>query len=125
MRNSLLSLVFVGAASVALGSIAETVSFESKAGSVTREADRFIYEHREGTNGHFSVSFNFPDWETDTWVFLPACAYNGNRDAQRVLCLKYPPTCSEKCRGKEPVCERTQYPALNPDGSGQPEFGDF
>ena len=66
-----------------------------------------------------TVTFDFPQWETNTWVFLPACAYNGNRDFTGIEANGYPPGQSELGRGLEPRREiRDAIPRLNPDGSG-------
>ena len=37
----------------------------------------------------FSLSVEFPDWEDDAYVFLPACAYDGNKF--EMVKIKYPP----------------------------------
>lgn len=69
-----------------------------------------------------TVRFDFPQWETNTWVFLPACAYNGNRDFAGVKAEAYPPGPSAAGRGLEPRREiRETIPKLNPDGTGEIE----
>lgn len=65
-----------------------------------------------------SLVWKFSDWPDDSWVFLPACAYNGNRDA---ICRpdwtrsRQPEGAG---RGLHPVRQSMPVPALNPDGSG-------
>ena len=70
-------------------------------------------------NAFAEMTFSFPDWEKDTYVFLPACAYNGNRFAQ--VEASYPPIYAESqiCKNTSPVT--TKIPALHPDGSGRIE----
>lgn len=65
-----------------------------------------------------SLTWRFPEWEDDAWVFLPACAYNGNRDAIRREQKGYPPRPEEDGFGLEPVRTASMVPALEPDGSG-------
>ena len=65
----------------------------------------------------FSLTVDFPEWEEDAYVFLPACAYNGNRFKRRKTA--YPPEYTiEEC-GVNPEPLITDVPALNPDGSGK------
>ena len=69
-----------------------------------------------------TVVFDFPQWETNTWVFLPACAYNGNRDFVGIDLDYYPPGPSAAGYGAEPRREiLSTIPKLNPDGSGEIE----
>lgn len=67
----------------------------------------------------FSLTVEFPEWEKDAYVFLPACAYNGNKMKRRKT--TYPPeyTVAECGVNPEPII--TDVPALNPDGSGKIE----
>lgn len=67
----------------------------------------------------FQMEFDFPDWEADTFVFMPACAYNGNRFKK--VNRPYPPQfLPEECGvNAEPLINR--LPAMNPDGSGKLE----
>ena len=70
-------------------------------------------------NTWFSLSVDFPEWEDDTYVLLPACAYDGNR-FERVR-YEYPPMYREcDCKNADPVI--TDVPALNIDGSGSIEI---
>ena len=92
----------------------------STTGEVRLEEGLITYEHTadERAAGRFSLLLDFPAWEPDTWVFMPSCAYNGNRDATRVFFDSYPPHVSKRSSGLEPVLEQSQIPALEPDGSG-------
>ncbi len=65
-------------------------------------------------NAFFEISFLFPEWEKDTYVFLPACAYNGNRFPQ--VEASYPPIYEEAQIGENPEPIITKIPALAPDG---------
>ena len=65
-----------------------------------------------------SLTWTFSDWPDDAWVFLPACAYNGNRDTERRDCRSYPPKPRPEGSGLHPIRQSTNIPALNPDGSG-------
>ena len=57
-------------------------------------------------NTWFSLSVDFPEWEDDTYVLLPACAYDGNR-FERVR-YEYPPMYREcDCKNAAPVKEFT------------------
>ena len=38
-----------------------------------------FFAERETGDAAFSLAFSFPAWERETYVFLPACAYDGNR----------------------------------------------
>ena len=66
-----------------------------------------------------SLVWDFPEWEDDTYVFLPACAYNGNRDMFRLCARSYPPAASEMGKGADPRLEVSEIPALEADGSGE------
>ena len=70
-------------------------------------------------NAGFSVSFSFPEWEPDTYVFLPSCAYDGNRI--RRVTRRYPPAYLPQELGPDPEPLISTVPALEPDGSGNIE----
>lgn len=70
-------------------------------------------------NAFLSMSFSFPEWEENTYLFLPACAYNGNRFAQ--MEASYPPVYTEAQIGENPTPVTTKIPALGTDGSGKIE----
>lgn len=88
-----------------------TVSFSGE--TVTLAAQKDCSDTR------FSVSVAFPEWEEDAYVFLPACAYNGNRFKRRKT--NYPPEYTPEECGVDPAPVTTEVPALNPDGSGKIE----
>lgn len=70
-------------------------------------------------NAFLEASFLFSEWERDTYVFLPACAYDGNRFSQ--VESSYPPRYAEDQIGAYPHPITTKIPALAPDGSGRIE----
>lgn len=74
---------------------------------------------KENKDTRFCLCVEFSNWEDDAYVFLPACAYNGNKFKRRNT--SYPPTYNEDECGvnAEPVI--SGVPALNPDGSGKIE----
>lgn len=67
----------------------------------------------------FSMTVEFSEWENDAYVFLPACAYNGNR-FERISC-QYPPMYRPSdCKvNASPII--SEVPSLNLDGSGKIE----
>ena len=65
----------------------------------------------------FSMTVDFPEWEHDAYVFLPACAYNANKFKRRKT--NYPPEYTPEECGVNPEPVITDVPALNPDGSGK------
>ncbi len=86
------------------------VEYSNDTVSLTAESDH--------SNTCFSLTVEFPDWKDDTYVFLPACAYDGNRF--RRADYKYPPMYREcDCKNRDPLI--TDVPALNTDGSGRIE----
>jgi hypothetical protein len=78
----------------------------------------FIAES-DSDNAQYGMKFDFSDWEDDAYIFMPACAYNGNRFKK--LYVKYPPMYTEDTMGINPEPIITDLPALNPDGSGSIE----
>ncbi len=48
----------------------------------------------EWQNGGVAIAFDFENWSTDNYVFVPAAAYNGNRF--QVLKMPYPPFYNEE-----------------------------
>lgn len=69
---------------------------------------------RDLEQAFFRMVIDFPDWEDDCYILMPACAYNGNR-IRRVV-RKYPPMYHPEETGETLM---TEVPALNPDGSGE------
>ncbi len=93
------------------------ISLQSNNGSVSYSGDTVTLAAKETCGDtRFSLTVDFPEWEQDAYVFLPACAYNGNKFKRRKT--NYPPeyTVAECGVNPEPVI--TDVPALNPDGSG-------
>lgn len=86
-----------------------------------------IFEHnqvkfvasRTCEEAFFNMEICFSQWEESAYVFLPACAYNGNRFAR--MASSYPPMYREDQIGEAPEPIMTEVPALNPDGSGRIE----
>ena len=98
--------------------VSASVKGVSETGRVCVEDGAVAYEQAADGEGRFSLVFDFPEWEPDTWVFMPACAYNGNRDARCAFFRRYPPYPSGRSCGPEPERLQSQVPALAPDGSG-------
>ena len=67
-------------------------------------------------NACFALRVHFPNWEEDTYVLLPACAYNANRFVQ--VMREYPPMYTADECGTKTEPRITNVPALEPDGSG-------
>ncbi len=108
----------LGARTVEAAGTSFPVNGMSETGTVRMDAESVVYEHMTDAPGRFSLAFSFPDWERDTWVFMPSCAYNGNRDGRRTFCGRYPPSISKRNAVLEPEQEQIQVPAFEPDGSG-------
>ncbi len=70
-------------------------------------------------NTHFSLSVAFTEWEQNTFVFLPACVYDGNA-FEKINC-SYPPMYRESDCQKNSRPLITDVPSINPDGSGRIE----
>lgn len=91
---------------------------DSATGRVTVVPDGVEYRQTATGAGRFSVTIGFSDWERGTWVFMPACAYNGNRDARCIGIVDCLRVGTKAGRGPEPLLEQTRIPALAADGSG-------
>ena len=78
----------------------------------------FVAE-RDDNDTRLSLSVWFPNWEQDSYVFLPACAYDGNKFEK--IDVEYPPMYpKDHCKSNaSPII--SDVPALNPDGSGKIE----
>ena len=86
--------------------------------AVTADGVRFLArEHSE--NARFSLSFSFSDFAPDAYVFLPACAYDGNRMDKRMG--EYPVYFAPEELKAEPMRRITDIPALSVDGGGRLE----
>ena len=68
---------------------------------------------------HFSATVTLTEWENDAYIFLPACAYDGNR-MKKTFC-PYPPMYEKEDLGITPAPVISDIPALAPDGGGQIE----
>ena len=70
----------------------------------------------DSDNAFFEINFNFDDWEEDAFVFMPACAYNGNR-FERVN-RRYPPQYTPEDYGvdNEPLIS-SMIPSMGKDGN--------
>ncbi len=86
--------------------------------SYTNHEVHFIAAKKSDDAG-FGVTLCFPSWEEGTYVFLPACAYDGNR-FRRVM-RRYPPMYQKEELGITPEPLMSFVPALEPDGSGKME----
>lgn len=75
----------------------------------------FAKETAEQVN--FAMKFDFPEWEDDCYLFMPACVYNGNK-LKRVE-RSYPPMYLPREAGVKCEPLMTLVPALEPDGSGE------
>ena len=67
----------------------------------------------------FSLSVEFDNWEENTYIFLPACAYDANR-FEKIKC-QYPPMYRKEDCKKDASPKISDVPALNPDFSGKIE----
>lgn len=56
-----------------------TVSGSSAFGTCKIDGNVIFKADKASDNAFFEVSFSFSDWEEDAFVFMPACAYNGNK----------------------------------------------
>lgn len=95
-----------------------TISSSSESGSCKADKNgvEFIAAGA-AEEAFFEVNFDFEEWESDAYVMMPACVYNGNR-YKRVK-RKYPPMYRLDEVGENCVPLMTDVPALNPDGSGE------
>lgn len=97
-----------------------TISLFSNNGSVSFSGDTVtLVAENDCSDTRFSLSVEFGQWEEDAYVFLPACAYDGNRFKRRKQI--YPPMYTEDECGVVPEPVMSQVPGLNPDGSGKIE----
>ena len=78
-----------------------------------------LVAEKNSSDTRFSLTVDFPEWEEDAYVFLPACAYNANKMKRRKTA--YPPEYTPEECGVNPAPLTTEVPALNPDGSGSIE----
>ena len=96
------------------------ISLHSNNGNISFSGDTVtLVAEKHSSDTRFSLSVDFPEWEEDAYVFLPACAYNGNKMKRRKT--TYPPEYTPEECGANPEPIITDVPALNPDGSGKIE----
>ena len=90
----------------------------SEDGRCTFDGEKVEFVAKKTVDGaFFTMDINFPDWEDDCYIMMPACAYNGNK-FRRVM-RDYPPKYQKEEAGVNCEPLMTCVPALNPDGSGQ------
>ncbi len=93
------------------------ISLCSNNGIVSFSGDMVtLAAEKDCSDTRFSMTVDFPHWEKDAYVFLPACVYNGNKFKRRKA--MYPPVYTKEECGVNPEPVMTDVPALNPDGSG-------
>ncbi len=96
------------------------ISLHSNNGSVSFSEDTVTLVAGDTcSDTRFSLSVDFPQWEEDAYVFLPACVYDGNRMNRRKT--NYPPEYTLAECGVDPAPLITDVPGFNPDGSGKIE----
>ena len=75
---------------------------------------------RDSENASCALTLTLPDWTEDTYLFVPAAVYNGNK--MRRVKRFYPPMYEAEECGVKPEPLITNLPALEPDGSGRIEI---
>lgn len=86
-------------------------------GDCAFDGDKLVFAAGGATeNGHFGFSVVFDDYADDSYLFMPACAYDGNRF--RRVKRSYPPMYTPEEAGADCPPLMTDVPALDPDGSG-------
>ncbi len=80
-------------------------------------SDKARFEVKDGNfdDAYFAVVFEFDEWKRENYMFMPACAYNGNRF--RSVERSYPPMFLEEERGFMPATTITDVPRLGPEGN--------
>ena len=97
-----------------------SITLHSADGAVNFSDETVLFtSETDSEDARFSLSVGFPEWEDDAYIFLPACAYDGNR-CKRTR-MKYPPMYGASDLGEHPLPLLSDVPALNPDGSGSIE----
>lgn len=97
-----------------------TLRAASEYGEVELLDDHIVFTAEKGFDeAFFRLEVDFPSWEEDAYVMLPACAYNGNRFPR--VKRRYPPMYRpEECQ-MDMLPITADIPALEPDGSGEIE----
>lgn len=78
----------------------------------------FICE-KDDDNAFFSMTVDVPFWDNDSYLFMPACVYDGNRFKKSYV--SYPPMYKACELGTNPEPVISDVPSLNPNGSGTVE----
>lgn len=96
------------------------ISLHSNNGTVSFTDDQVkLVAEKSCSDTRFSLTVDFPRWEQDAYVFMPACAYDANRFERKIT--TYPPEYTVEECGVNPVPLISDVPGLNPDGSGKIE----
>lgn len=91
----------------------------SKYGKCELKEDKLHFSSEREGEVYFQMEVCFREWEEDAFIFMPACAYNGNRFKK--VYRAYPPRFSPEEYSLNPELIINKLPSLNPDGSGKIE----
>ncbi len=95
-----------------------TISTLSESGVCTLNDAKVMFQATEDDKeAFFRAEIDFTDWEDDAFIFMPACAYNGNRIKK--IYRPYPSVHIPEEYGADAEELINNIPALNPDGSGE------
>ena len=95
-------------------------SVSARGGRASWDGERIsFFADGDAEDAFLSLCFSFPAWERDAYVFLPACAYDGNRMEKRYGAYPFSYQPSDLSEKGTPVI--SDIPALSPDGSGKIE----
>ena len=86
-------------------------------GTVSENGVRFVAP-TDNDSAFFSFDLTFPEWEEDTYVFLPACAYNGNKMEPMEATEKWRAYSHDMMGADFKPRISHNVPALRKDGSG-------
>jgi hypothetical protein len=84
-----------------------------------RDNEIFLTAEGDHEDTRFSMTVEFPEWEKDTYLFMPSCVYDGN--AFEKMSCRYPPIYRESDLKTNACPIISDIPALNPDRSGKIE----
>lgn len=93
---------------------------KTKNGSVCETGVSFVAA-TDNDSAFFDFDVVFPEWEEDTYVFLPACAYNGNKMEPMEATLNCRSYSYDMAEGDFKHRISHNVPALRKDGSGSIE----
>lgn len=89
----------------------------SENGNVKYENDTVTFVgEKDEINAFFSMKIEMPFWDNDSYLFMPACVYDGNRFKKSYVA--YPPMYKECELGINPEPVISDVPSLNQDGTG-------